>query len=74
MASSSNCFLSIGTTPIFSQTNPPAKFASVAVSTGESFNARHIAAILTTVSPAPETSDMLRIWAGISAFDLLLCM
>ena len=58
-----SCFsnsLSIGTTPTDSQTNPPPKLESPAITSGESPNATQQAAIEMTVSPAPETSAMVR--------------
>jgi len=60
-ASCFNNSLSIGTTPTDSQTKPPPKFESPAMSSGESPNAKQQAAIEITVSPAPDTSAMVRI-------------
>ena len=64
----------MGTTPTFSQTNPPAKFEIAAISLGFKPEAKHKLATLITVSPAPDTSEMSRICAAIWSdfFPLLI--
>ncbi len=62
--------LSKGTTPTCSHTKPPARLANAAVNMGLVSKARHKAATLITVSPAPDTSAMFLKCAGIISLVL----
>ena len=71
MAEAKSKVFSIGTTPTFSHTKPPAKLANFDRITESVFAARQSAAVDITVSPAPDTSVIFRfstfIWVKLSA-------